>query len=55
MGFTIGNGLDLMEAINKVDNLEDWFHSDLTDNFEVWCFALTLGLCQCTPCNGSIG
>lgn len=45
----LGEGLELGEAIRRVDNLEDWFLSDLTDNFDVWCFALTLGLCQCLP------
>ncbi len=45
----LDDGLDLKEAISRVDNLQDWFLTDLTDNFDVWCFALTLCLCHCTP------
>ncbi len=43
----LGDGLDLEEAIGRVDSLQDWFLNDLTDNFDVWCFALTLCLCHC--------
>lgn len=45
----LGDDLDWREAVKKIDNLEHWFLSDLTENFEEWCFALTLGLCQCAP------
>lgn len=45
----LGQGLDLREALNKVDNLHDWFLNELTDQFEAWCFALTLTLCHCWP------
>jgi DNA polymerase III delta prime subunit len=44
----LGEGLDLKEAIGRVDSLRDWFLNDLTDNFDAWCFALTLCLCHCT-------
>lgn len=43
----LGDELDLKEAISRVDSLQDWFLNDLTDNFDVWCFALTLCLCHC--------
>jgi hypothetical protein len=44
---SLEKGVDLNKAIGQFENLEGWFLRELAGNFEVWCFAFTLGLCQC--------
>jgi len=43
------DGLDFKLAIDRIDNLKGWFLTELADDFDSWCFALCLGLCQCLP------
>lgn len=45
----LGPEPDWREAVRRISSLEDWFLANLTDDYDVWCFALTLALCQCTP------
>src|SRR5262249_21144270 len=47
----VGEGLDLApeEAIRRFKDITYWFLNDLADDFEAWCFALTLCLAQCAP------
>jgi hypothetical protein len=46
----LGAELDWRDAVRRISSLEDWFlSSNLADDFDAWCFVLTLALCQCTP------
>jgi hypothetical protein len=39
--------VDLGEAIRRLEDIPYWFQHNLPDDFEVWCFALSLGLASC--------
>jgi hypothetical protein len=39
--------LDLEETLRRFDKLGYWFQKDLSNDFEVWCFVLSLGLAHC--------
>ncbi|HEY6803619.1 MAG TPA: hypothetical protein VI306_08575 [Pyrinomonadaceae bacterium] len=38
---------DLTEAIRQQEDLSHWFHNEMTADFDLWCFALALGLTNC--------
>lgn len=39
--------VDLGEAIRRLEDIPYWFQHNLPDDFEAWCFALSLGLASC--------
>lgn len=41
-----GPDVDIEELIRHVDDLAGWFLTDLADDVEAWCFALSLALSQ---------
>lgn len=50
----VKDGLNIAEAINRFENIQDWFLRELAGDFEVWCFAFTLSLCQCVQDSAGI-
>jgi hypothetical protein len=38
---------DLREAIRRLEDITSWFHHELVNDFEEWCFTLSLGLAHC--------
>ncbi|MGH9847333.1 MAG: hypothetical protein ACREEM_52235, partial [Blastocatellia bacterium] len=42
-------GEAIRDAFRRLDNLTDWFHNYLAEDFESWCFTLTLGLAHSLP------
>jgi hypothetical protein len=39
--------LTIEEALHRFDDIGHWFQQDLSNDFEAWCFALSLGMAHC--------
>jgi hypothetical protein len=44
----------LEQALRRACDLESWLLRDLPEDFEAWCYALALVLCQAAPLNESV-
>ena len=41
--------IETLEAVRRFDNLKNWFLAELPVDFEAWCGAFSLAVCQCLP------
>ncbi len=54
LGKVVNKELTLLDALQRLDNITDWFIYDLVDDFDAWCFTVALTLAYAHPQSWSV-